>query len=160
MTVYVDGSTGADTIGANTVSTTKIVDGAVTTVKILDANVTTAKVADANITAAKLSGAQTGSAPIYGCRAWVNFAGATGAINASGNVTSVTRNGAGDYTVNFTTAMPDANYSVSVGVVSSSSINQIMGTVGSQLAGSYRFTTVNAGVSAVDAPTTMVTFFR
>ena len=102
----------------------------------------------------------TGAAPVFGARAWVNFVGSTGAINASGNVTSVTRNGVGDYTVNFTTAMPDANYSVSVGVVSSSSINQIMGTVGSQLAGSYRFTTVNAGVSAVDAPSTMVTFFR
>lgn len=73
--------------------------------------VTTAKVADANITAAKLSGAQSGSAPIYGARAWVNFDG-TGAvaIRASGNVSSITDNGTGVYTVNFTTAMPDANY--------------------------------------------------
>jgi hypothetical protein len=48
----------------------------------------------------------------YKCRAWVNFNGVTTAtIRASGNVSSVTRNGAGDYTVNFTTAMPDANYS-------------------------------------------------
>lgn len=46
----------------------------------------------------------------YGCRAWVNFAGATGTINASGNVSSITVNGTGDYTVNFTTAMPDINY--------------------------------------------------
>ena len=53
------------------------------------------------------------AATAYGCRAWVNFNGVTTAtIRASGNVTSVTRNGAGDYTVNFTTAMPDANYSV------------------------------------------------
>jgi len=50
-------------------------------------------------------------ATAYGCRAWVNFNG-TGvvAIRASGNVTSITDNGVGDYTVNFTTAMPDANY--------------------------------------------------
>ena len=55
----------------------------------------------------------SGSAPIYACRAWVNFNGTgTVAIQASGNVSSVTDNGAGDYTVNFTTAMPDANYSV------------------------------------------------
>lgn len=48
----------------------------------------------------------------YGCRAWVNFNGTgTVAIRASGNVTSITDNGTGDYTVNFTTAMPDANYS-------------------------------------------------
>ena len=73
--------------------------------------VTTAKVADANITAAKLDGAQSGSAPIYAARAWVNFNG-TGAvaIRASGNVSSITDNGTGDYTVNFTTAMADANY--------------------------------------------------
>lgn len=49
----------------------------------------------------------------YKCRAWVNFNGTgTVAIRASGNVTSITDNGVGDYTVNFTTAMPDANYSV------------------------------------------------
>lgn len=55
----------------------------------------------------------TGSAPIYACRAWVNFNGTgTVAIRASGNVSSITDNGVGDYTVNFTTAMHDANYCV------------------------------------------------
>ncbi len=55
----------------------------------------------------------TGSAPSYTCRAWVNFNGTgTVAIRASGNVSSITDNGVGDYTVNFTTAMPDANYAV------------------------------------------------
>jgi len=45
------------------------------------------------------------------CRAWVNFNGtSTVAIRASYNVSSITDNGTGDYTVNFTTAMPDANY--------------------------------------------------
>ena len=53
-------------------------------------------------------------ATAYGCRAWVNFNGTgTVAIRASGNVTSITDNGTGDYTVNFTTAMPDASYSIS-----------------------------------------------
>lgn len=49
---------------------------------------------------------------IYGARAWVNFNG-TGsiAIRASGNVSSITDNGTGNYTVNFITALPDANYS-------------------------------------------------
>ena len=63
----------------------------------------------------------TGSAPIFACRAWVNFNGQTTppTIRASGNVSSVTRNGTGDYTVNFTTAMPDANYAVSGFVVRS-----------------------------------------
>ena len=51
-------------------------------------------------------------ATAFGCRAWVNFDG-TGvvAIRASGNVSSITDNGMGDYTANFTTALPDANYS-------------------------------------------------
>ena len=45
------------------------------------------------------------------CKAWVNFNG-TGAvaIRAGYNVSTITDNGTGDYTVNFTTAMPDANY--------------------------------------------------
>jgi hypothetical protein len=53
-----------------------------------------------------------GSAAVaYGCRAWVNFNGqGTVAIRGSGNVTSITDNGTGDYTVNFTNAMPDVNY--------------------------------------------------
>lgn len=56
-------------------------------------------------------------ATAYGCRAWVNFNGTgTVAIRASGNVSSITDNGTGDYTVNFTTAMPDANYSASAAV--------------------------------------------
>jgi hypothetical protein len=51
-------------------------------------------------------------ATAYGCRAWVNFNGTgTPAIRASGNVSSITDNSTGNYTVNFTTAMPDANYS-------------------------------------------------
>jgi hypothetical protein len=59
-----------------------------------------------------------GSAAVaYGCRAWVNFNGTgTVAIRASGNVTSITDNGTGDYTVNFTTAMPDANYNHNITV--------------------------------------------
>ena len=51
----------------------------------------------------------------YKCRAWVNFNGTgTVAIRASGNVSSITDNGTGDYTVNFTTAMVDANYAFHV----------------------------------------------
>jgi hypothetical protein len=55
-------------------------------------------------------------ATVYGCRAWVNFNGTgTVAIRASGNVTSITDNGTGHYTVNLTTAMPDANYASVLG---------------------------------------------
>jgi hypothetical protein len=45
------------------------------------------------------------------CKAWVNFNGtSTVAIRASYNVSSITDNGVGDYTVNFTTALVDANF--------------------------------------------------
>ena len=55
----------------------------------------------------------TGSAPSYSARAWVNFQGtSTVTIRASGNVSSITDEGTGQYLVNFTTAMADANYSV------------------------------------------------
>jgi hypothetical protein len=48
---------------------------------------------------------------VYTAKAWVNFNGTgTVAIRASGNVSSITDNGTGNYTVNFTTAMTDANY--------------------------------------------------
>ena len=54
-------------------------------------------------------------ATAYGCRAWVNFNGTgTVAINASGNVSSITDNGVGDYTVNFSTAISDTNYATLV----------------------------------------------
>ena len=57
----------------------------------------------------------SGSAPVYACRAWVNFNGTgTVAIRASGNVSSITDHTTGQYTVNFTTAMPDANYGLNI----------------------------------------------
>ena len=64
-----------------------------------------------NSTLVKTALNATGTAPIYACRAWVNFNGTgTVAIRASGNVSSITDNGTGDYTVNFITAMTDVNY--------------------------------------------------
>ena len=71
-----------------------------------------------DVAAARITDAlnASGSAPIYACRAWVNFDGTgTVAIRGSGNVSSITDNGTGNYTVNFATAMPDANYSAVFG---------------------------------------------
>ena len=76
--------------------------------KSIDATQLTGNVAAARITTALNA---SGSAPVFACRAWVNFNGDNGSIRASGNVSSVTYNGVGQSTVNFTTAMPDANYS-------------------------------------------------
>lgn len=66
----------------------------------------------------------SGSAPSYSARAWVNFNGTgTVAIRSSANVTSITDNGTGYYTVNITTALPDANYAVSVVCFAGTSTN-------------------------------------
>lgn len=46
-------------------------------------------------------------------RAYVNFVGSTGAINSQFNVSSVTRNATGNYTINFTNQLNDNNYAVS-----------------------------------------------
>jgi len=82
-------------------------------ITLAGANVATQAYADA-VTPAALSTA-SGSAPSYSARAWVQYNGTNGTVNGSGNVSSVTDNGTGDFTVNFTTAMSDANYSWAIG---------------------------------------------
>ena len=55
----------------------------------------------------------TGGAGLYPARAWVNFNGTgTVAIRDSGNVSSITDNGTGDYSTNFSSSLSDANYAV------------------------------------------------
>ena len=61
------------------------------------------------------------SAAAAGLKAWANFNGTTATIRAAYNVTSVTRNSTGDYTVNFTNAMADSNYAVVYGGADSGS---------------------------------------
>ena len=75
-------------------------------------------------------------ATAYGCRAWVNFNGqGTPAIRASGNVSSLTDDGTGNYYINFSTSMPDTNYSLSgatawiAGVEPSGIVGQSNGTM-------------------------------
>ena len=88
-------------------------------------------------------------ATAYGCRAWVNFDGTgTPAVRASGNVTNITDNGTGDYTVNIDVDMPDANYSAVVtSSLTSGSLTNIVNVFSSAsaieapTAGAFRFTT-------------------
>ena len=103
-----------------------------------------------------------GSAAVaYGCRAWVNFNGtSTVAIRASGNVTSITDNGTGDYTVNFTTAMPDANYSATHGQ-GPRSVAPFCSVCVSNTSSTYSFQTINTITGAVaDASIAFVAVFR
>lgn len=85
--------------------------------------------------------------PAYVCRAWVNFNGTgTPAIRAAGNVTSITDNGIGDYTINFAVAMTDVNYSA----VSSTGNSNNFGTQPEAYnTGSFRLTTRNTGTAAL-----------
>jgi hypothetical protein len=106
-------------------------------------------------------------ATAYGCRAWVNFNGTgTVAIRGSGNVSSITDNGTGDYTLNFTTALPDTNYCVSLGATlrSGGDSNSMCRTYATAniLTTSYRFRNgeITGGVVATDPEVGYVAIFR
>ena len=96
------------------------------------------------------------------CRAWVNFNGTgTVAIRASFNVSSITDNGTGDYTVNFTTAMTDANYSPVITGGTSAGADSF-GFYGHHTTstGSYRARFNNTGGGAFDFNLASVAIFR
>jgi hypothetical protein len=137
MPITIDGS--GTIIGASTLATT---------------------VASPTLTTPNINSAQfatvTGTAPIYPCRAWVNFNGTgTVAIRASGNVSSITDNGTGSYTVNFTTAMPDVNYSAQV---SSSNLADLNGGLTTTAITGMR--TYNDAGTNVDPINVCVAIFR
>jgi hypothetical protein len=98
------------------------------------------------------------------CRAWVNFNGAdTVAIRASFNVSSITDNGTGDYTVNFTTAMPDANYSVTAMSYRASGVTTSFCSQENSFApttSAFRFGVFSNAGSPVDSPFVSVAVFR
>jgi hypothetical protein len=113
----------------------------------------------ANVTAAgwALLGDASGSAPLYACRAWVNFQGTgTVAIRASGNVSSVTDNGVGDYTVNFATAMPDPNFCYTHAYTSELNVQHAVGFFEGISAGSLRVKHFNTANSANTADKALV----
>jgi hypothetical protein len=98
------------------------------------------------------------------CRAWVNFNGTgTVAIRSSFNVTSITDNGVGDYTINFTTAMPDANYSFALSstfVTNGTNATAIINpTTTAPTSAALRVVCLNVG-STYDSANVCVTIFR
>ena len=102
------------------VTTNKIANNAVDGTKIPDLALTTNKIADNQVTYAKLGTSEK----LRVAKAWVNFNGTTSpsTIRSSYNVSSVTKNGTGDYTVNFATPTSDENYSVSGSSINPSGI--------------------------------------
>jgi len=106
-----------------------------------------------------------GSAPMYACRAWVNFNGTgTVSIRAGGNVSSVTDNGTGEYTVNFATAMQDDNYSAQVTLDHPQSNRDFYQPTGiAKTVSSYRFKqTYDGGAygEGLDSKSSNVAIFR
>jgi hypothetical protein len=160
------------TVSVNSLDSTfvlPVIDGGtgVTTSTGSGANVlgTSPSLTSPTLTTPNINSAQiptvSGTAPLYMARAWVNFNGTgTVAIRASGNVTSITDGGVGLYTLNFTTAMTDADYclagitafSVSAGAESV----RIQSTLTSSAA---PISTTTAGV-LFDSPTVTVAVFR
>lgn len=100
----------------------------------------------------------------YMARAWVNFNGTgTVAIRAAGNVSSITDNGTGDYTVNFTNAMPDANYSCVLTGGNGTSLGFVMASdhVTPRSTALVRiYASNNTGSAAADHGTVSVAIFR
>ena len=83
--------------------------------------------------------------------AWVNFNGTgTVAIRASYNVSSITDNSVGNYTVNFTNAMADANYSANV-TTGFSANGSLVGGTNVFAVGSLGIYSTNPGVALVDS---------
>ena len=157
------GTFGALTFGGDDVVTfdaTGIQAGSYKPGSIVDADLTLS----ANSAPVKVALNAAGNAPIFACRAWVNFDGTgTVAIRASGNVSSITDDGTGDYTVNFTTAMPDAAYAF-FGAASTSAKNMICmpnpDFLASYIAGSVRIRTISTGGTISDATQISVSIFR
>jgi hypothetical protein len=106
----------------------------------------------------------TGSAPMYACRAWVNFDGtqSTPAIRACGNVSSVTKNGTGDYMVNIATAMPDANYTtcITIGGTNSTYSSRTSEDLTARTSSAFRMAVLNTNNNAADSQQVNISIFR
>jgi hypothetical protein len=121
------------------------------------------------IIASNISDGTTSVASTYvvngSAKAWVNFNGTgTVAIRDSLNVGSITDNGTGDYTSNFTAAMSDANYAFLGQKYYATNDNgkyaQIGHYDGTQIAASCRFRILNPGVDVYDSSLISVAIFR
>jgi hypothetical protein len=107
----------------------------------------------------------SGSAPSYSARAWVSFNGTgTVAIRGSGNVTSITDNGVGDFTINMTTALPDTNYAVNLtSRITATGIPPVVVnllTTTAPTASLFRICTDRNGVGPVDTEFIFASVFR
>lgn len=163
--LFSDSSSGIDydaTSGNHTFSGDVVFNDAVTATTF-SGNATTATTAT---TATALSTA-SGSAPSYSARAWVCFDG-TGTVStnqtilANGNIATAYKNGSGDYTLTFTTAMQDANYAIQItnSATTGGGISGYGSPSTSPTAAAFRIVIANGAGAPVDSPGVYVTVFR
>ena len=143
MTITINGS--GTITGATTLATT-VASPTLTTPNIDSAQIPTV----------------SGTAPLYMCRAWVNFDGTTNTggfctIRGSGNISSVADNGTGSYTVNIDADMPDANYAVTI---ATSRADFLGGTNGLPTAGAFNVNTRNGTNAQADTAGVFAAIFR
>lgn len=103
-----------------------------------------------------------GNPPLFTCRAWAFFNGTTGGVAGSGNISSVVRNGPGDYTVNFNVPMPDAAYAAIVSGARSDSSSPADGfrKAYNNTTTSVRILTTDTGTTPTDHALISVSIFR
>jgi hypothetical protein len=165
MSIVLVGSTsGSITLQEPAIAGTTILDLPATSGNVV-VDSATQTLTNKTLTTPNINSAQfatvSGTAPIYPCRAWVNFNGTgTVAIRASGNVTSITDNNTGDYTVNFTTAMPDANYSFVTSAFRTTDETFVGRSSVAPTTSAVRLLSFNRGGTTVDPDYFLVAIFR
>jgi hypothetical protein len=146
MSIIIDGTgtiSGVSATGLTSVQNLPAT-GTITNLTSTTANLTTATVTTLNAPSGVLA-TQNGMTGI--AKAWVNFNGTAGTLTNSFNVSSITKNGTGDYTITFTTAMPNANYSWSGMATDTNAYNFNFPSVGARQVGNMTTTTLRIGTS-------------
>jgi hypothetical protein len=146
---------------ATTQTTSALAAGAIGTTQLANDAVTNDKLSlAANAGEVKKALNADNDPPIYACRAWALFDGASTppTITAQGNIASITRTSTGVFSVTFTTNMPDANYSV-VGTGDDLSVACIV-TVDNKTASGFRLQHFDAAAGRVNPQTSNFAIFR
>jgi hypothetical protein len=168
MSLILDGSLGVTFPASGVGNPASAVVGRTDTQTLTNKTLTSPTLTTPNIDSAQVA-TVLGTAPLYMARAWVNFDGSnafspnpsTSAIRGSGNVSSITDNGTGDYTITFTTAMSDVNYCFACSSTNGAGGNSIPSSysLATILAASFRMIDARP-TGAVDRDTFTAVFFR